>query len=259
MVLSILDNKFNEEQLLRSKKSGINNSLDIVNYYKRNYSNLRTLTNKLSLTKKYLEKNGYDKKFLNNIYPGKEITRATIKQNEEKLESTKMIEIPKSFVDDTIKLYSKSTVYTRLAVYLLLSSGRRIQEIINGTFKEDSNNKNNVLIDSLLKRRNVGDKYTNSIRIIGDRDTFLSAHNRFKKLTSSISPTTLKHNIQKYIRVEYSNIGIPTSHFFRVLYANYLFKYYNTDNLIYNVYIKNILNHLSLTPSINYTSIKVTD
>lgn len=259
MVLSILDNKFNEEQLMKSKKNGINNSSEIVNYYKKNYSNLRTLTNKVSLTKKYLEKNGYDKKFLNNIYPGKEITKATIKKNDEKLESTTVVEVEKSFIDNIIRLYSSSTLYPQLAVYLLLASGRRLQEIIGGNFIADPNNPKNVLIDNLLKRRKTTDEYTSTIRIIGNRDTFLAAMSRFKKLINNLAYTTYRHNIQKFIKLEYTGNGLPTSHFFRVLYANYLFKYDNPKKLIYNAYIKNVLNHISLVPSINYTSIKVID
>jgi hypothetical protein len=259
MVLSILDNRFNEEQLAKSKKNGINNSSDIVNYYKKNYSNVRTLTNKVSLTRKYLEKNGYDKKFLNNIYPGKEITKEAIKQNEEKLESTTITRIKKSFVDEIIKNGPSETKYPALAVYLLLASGRRLQEIISGKYIVDPENKNNVLIDTLLKKRTKGNEYTESVRIIGGRDSFLSAMSLFKKLINKVALTTMKHNIQKHIKLKYSRDGIPTSHFFRVLYANYLFTYHNPKNLIYNVYIKNALNHLSLTPSINYTSIKVID
>jgi hypothetical protein len=80
---------------------------------------------------------------------------------------------------------------------------------------------------------------------------------RFKGLISGISHSTSQQGIQTYIRKHYAIHGLSTSHYFRVLYANYLYKYHNPDNLIYNVYLRNVLNHNSLLTSINYTSLVV--
>lgn len=256
MVLSLQDKKFNEEELIKSKKTGIDNSDKIVKYYIMNYPNIRTLTNKLSQAKKYFESNGYDKKFLVRLFPGKNITRAVIKENNAALEKTKSIEIKKSFVDNIINNFHSSTEYPKLAVYLLLASGRRLNEIIESNYKKDPKNKSNVLVDMLLKKRS-DDEDNYSIKIIGDRDTFLQSMDVFKKLIAGISHSTAQQGIQTYIRKYYTIHGLPTSHYFRVLYANYLYKYENPDNTIYNVYLKTVLNHNSLLTSINYTSLRV--
>jgi hypothetical protein len=256
MVLSLQDKKFNEEQLKKSQKLGINNSDQIVKYYSSNYSNIRTLTNKLSMAKKYFEQNGYDKKFLMNLYPGKNITREVIRENTKVLERTKAIQIKKSFVDNIINTFHSSTEYPKLAIYLLLASGRRLNEIIDSKYVADPNDESRVIVDVLLKKR--GENENNySIKIIGDRDTFLRSMKTFKNLILGISHSTAQQGIQTYIRKYYTIHGLPTSHYFRVLYANYLYKYHNPDNLIYNVYLKNILNHNSLLTSINYTSLTV--
>jgi len=256
MVLSLQDKKFNEEQLKISKKHGINNSDKIVKYYTTNYQNIRTLTNKLSMAKRYFEQNGYDKKFLLNLYPGKNITREVIRENTRVLERTKAVEIKKSFVDNIINTYYSSTEYPKLAIYLLLASGRRLNEIIDSNYSADPTDKTKVIIDVLLKKRNEGEN-NYSIKIIGDRDKFLNAMKIFKNLILGISHSTAQQGIQTYIRKYYTIHGLPTSHYFRVLYANYMYKYHNPDNMIYNVYLKNILNHNSLLTSINYTSLTV--
>lgn len=256
MSLSINDIKFNSEQLDKSKSKGINNSKEIVKYYSDNYLNYRTLTAKLSTAKKYFANNGYDKRFLIHLYPEKKISNEVRKQNDLVLEKTRFIEIKKSYVDNIIDNYSNEQVdYHKLAIYLLLASGRRLSEILSSEFEIDENEKHNVMVDILLKKRDDAKNF--SIRIIGSRNKFINAMNVFKMLISEIKHLTAQQGIQKYIRDNYTKDGLKTSHFFRVLYANYLVKYENPDHILYNIYLKDVLNHNNYLTSINYSSIRV--
>lgn len=257
MTLSSNDIEFNNKQLSTFRNNNNNISSTVVSHYINKYKNLRSLTNKLSLTRRYFIENGYTKKYANELFPGKEITRKVKNENDKILENTKIIKIKKSFVDNIINTYNtENNDYLKLAVYLLLSSGRRMNEILNSKFTIDENNEKNVLIDVILKKRD-GSKYY-SIKIIGNRDTFIKTLKRFNYLTSELRQITIRQNIQDYIRKNYASIGLLTSHYFRVLYANYLFKYENPEDILYNVFLKNVLNHASLLSSINYSTIKIT-
>lgn len=258
MSLSINDIKFNTDKLNISKKTGKNNSKEIVKYYTDNYSNKRTLTAKLSVAKKFFAENNYDKRFLVHLYPEKKISNDVRKSNEEVLEKTRFIEIKKSYVDNIINNYpDEKFEYRKLAVYLLLASGRRLTEILESNYRIDPANKNNVIVDRLLKKRDDSKNF--SVRIIGDRNKFIEAMNVFKKLIAEFKPLTAQQSIQKYIRTTYKSVGLKTSHFFRVLYANYLAKYENPDKILYNIYLKEVLNHNNFLTSINYSSIRVID
>jgi len=258
MSLSINDIKFNNEQLKKSKKSGINNSKEIVKYYSDNYLNNRTLTAKLSVAKRFFMENGYDKRFVVHLYPDKNITKQVIKDNQNVLEKTRFIQIKKSYVDNIINNYpNEKNSYLKLSIYLLLSSGRRLSEILSSEYSADPEKRNFVIVDKLLKKRDDSKNF--SIRIIGNRNIFLEAMKTFKDLTSEFKPMTIQQGIQKYIRHNYSSVGLKTSHFFRVLYANYLVKYENPDNILYNIYLKEALNHNNYLTSINYSSINVVD
>ena len=255
MTLSRFDTDFNKLQLELSRISDHDNSKIIVDYYFSNYPNLRTLTNKLSLAKKYFSANGYNKKYLLKLYPGVSVTNRVKYQNLEVLENTQYTEINKSFIDDVIINYPSSTDYLKLSVYLMVASGRRIDELLNSNYSPDKSNDRNVIVDKLLKKRDGSGNY--SVRIIGDRDQFLNVLSEFKSRIKPLKLITIRQNIQYYINCNYLSIGLKTSHYFRVLYANYLFKYDNPDKLLYNVFLKKVLNHSSLLPSVNYSSIKI--
>lgn len=255
MTLSKSDIDYNNEKIKDSNNSNIDNSKEIIKYYTDKYPNLRTLTNKLSLTRKYLFNNGY--KYLKDLFPDKQLTRKVKSENNDILENTTSIKISKQFVDDIInEEINDGDCYHKIAYYLLLSSGRRIDEILNSKFEKDIDS-NCVTTNRILKKRNISEN--NKVRIIGDRDKFLKLICKFKSATSNIVDCTIRANLQTYIREKYNTTGIKTSHFLRVLYANYLFKYENERNIIYNVYIKNILNHSTLFSSINYSSIVLVD
>lgn len=257
MGLSKSDISYNLEKVINSNYDNIDNSKEIIKYYTDKYSNFRTLTNKLSLTRKHLLNNGYNIKYLKDLYPDKQITKKVKSTNNDVLENTTSIVIKKKFVDELIseELNDKDCL-GKVAYYLLLSSGRRIDEIMNSKFEKDDDHKH-VKTNRILKKRNVTGM--NKVRIIGCRDKFISALDKFKELTANILDVTIRLYVQSYIKEKRKDTNIKTSHFLRVLYANYLFKYENERNLIYNVFIKNVLNHSSLYSSINYSSIILED
>lgn len=228
----------------------------IARHYESTYDNIRTISIKISVTKKTM-KNLYpnDNRFWDNIAPNKNITKRVIELNKEKLLSTKITKVKKSFVDKILKTDGDFAT-DDLLLYLLIASGRRYNEIILGKFTK-SKRKNYLNFSGLLKKR--GNEKSAEIFILGSKEVFLRNYNLFKKRLAKVKKLD---NFQRNFARNLKDLVLPykfTTHFLRVIYANYMFQYNNPENLIYNPFIRKVLNHKSLMSSINYSSIMLTE
>ena len=263
MSLSVKDKSFNKSILDEYKsikdidnKQRLKLAEKTMNHYKNSYSNPRTVTIKSSMTKKYFKSKLDDKYFYLNLVPDKDITSQVKKLNQTKLRSTKFIKIQKSQIDKMLNDYYMSDNIVKLAAYIFINTGRRMKEVLNGSFKTCPRKPKCILFKGILKKRKNGihDKFI-EILTIDKKSKVLRSIKKFNKLLINKNKSSIQNKLQRGFKtLEVSNLS---SHLFRVIYANYMFKYNNPTNIIYNEFIRQRLNHSGLETSINYSSIEI--
>ena len=251
-----IEEKYNKE-LEKDEKKKL--ARETAKYFEDNYKNLRTVTTKITLAKKKLRLSTKDFDFYKDINPKREITKEVIKMNQKVLDKeTTFTKINKSWMDDIIKKFRKSNNIKELAVYILLNTGRRMNELINGEFTSNQNCKNKIFFKGILKKRDKDLNEFICIDTIDSKDNVLNAVEKFKSKIKGKKKLSIQRNLQNGIK-ELTHPFHFTSHFLRVAYANYLFQFRNPEQQIFNAFIKKVLNHASLLSSINYTSIEFVD
>jgi integrase len=263
MSLSNKDKSFNESILNEFKslkdptdKQKLALADKTMNHYKNNYSNPRTVTIKSSMTKKYFKNKLTDQYFILNLVPDKDITKKVKELNQTKLKSTKFIKLSKLSIDKMIKDYYLSDDIVKLGAYIFINTGRRMKEILNGSFKTCPREPKCILFKGILKKRMIKkhDSFI-KIKVIDNKSKVLRSIRKFNKLLINKNKNSIQNKLQK----GFKSLEVPnlSSHLFRVIYANYMFKYNNPENIIYNEFIRQRLNHTGLETSINYSSIEI--
>lgn len=232
----------------------------VSRYFHNKFTNIRTVSIKISQSKKYFkEKYPNDKSFFGNISPNKNITKELAKMSKDKLENASFFRtIDKGFVDNIIKRWKASDCKHELLVYLLLVTGRRINEILITGEVSESENKNSIHFTGLLKKRSKAAKSTD-IYVLDEASEVLKAFERFKiKLNKSKNVKSFQRTFQNKLKVIIQKY-VLTTHDLRSIYANYMFQFNNPTNQIYNSCIKKVLNHANIFSSVNYSSIKLSN
>lgn len=229
-------------------------AISVIEYIEKNNKAQRSITNKVSLLKKYFRERTNDAEFFNSMHPDRYITISVKEKDSSVLNKTTMISIKKSDVDESIAKWSKSDKISEIIAFCLLSTGRRTSEILKGKFKS-TRKKNKVLIKGILKKRKDElDDYVEIETIADGNITYKKLISLQEKMVKYKEPQT---KLQKELKTVKLGGVVYNSHMYRVIYANYLFKERNKSKSIYNVFIGNILNHSSLTSSINYSSVQI--
>lgn len=264
MTLSIFDKKLNEKVLYQVD---ITKPDEVIRQLKEHYDcydNLRTRSIKMSLTKKYFIENKVKKSITDNITPGKSITQAVKDMNEESLSNKCFVKLSFKNIFTILNHETEKKRLELLAIKLMIITGRRIGEILNGDFKKSKHDLRKVLFKGILKKRNTNNEYIKINTIVSQKRT-LNLYHRFKALLEyklnnmgvGVKVSTVRMSIQRSIKKILVNYNISTSHQLRVIYANYMFKRNNPNNKIYNSLIAEVLNHKGLNTSINYTTIQI--
>lgn len=229
---------------------------EIRRNYQKNYSNDRTITIKISQTKRFFKQKTDDKELYLHINPDKEITKKVREMNISVLKKERQhIIVPKKYIDELIEKYRNSDKIAELYVYININTGLRIMEIIKGKFSNKCGAKNTIHFEGILKKRQ-GDPGQVCITTIDKKSNVLRNTRKFKDLIKNKKPLSLQRCIQNNVRKLTQPYGFKT-HLLRSLYANYMYEFRNPDRKIYNVFIAELLHHANLQSSINYTDIKV--
>lgn len=232
----------NKEQTLKTIKEKIES---------QGYSN-RSLTINYSLIKKIFKDYTTDQTFLSKIKPDDEITKSVIKENQEVKETRPMKPVNKDIIE-TLKTYKKSDKLHPLLTWLLFVSGRRISEILEGTFFTKPRNKN--LFFKGIKKKKTDDDETYELKLISTKTAFLKNYKKMLKLKGNRSNETVIRQNSRFIK---KNLGEDfNNHSLRGIYANYLFKFNNPDELRFNTFIKNVLKHDIVETSLNYSGYNI--
>ena len=233
MSMSKADKEFNNkklEQYNSDDKIEDKNKFakEIVNHYEKNYSNLRTITIKVSQTKKFFRLQTDDKELYLHINPDKELTKKVRLMNTTALKNNRTHTIiTKKWVDDLINKYRNSNVISELYVYININTGLRIMEIIKGTFANKCHTKGTIHFTGLLKKRK-GDPGQVCIKTIDKKLKVLKNIKKFKNKIKDKKPLSLQRCIQNNVRKLTQPFGFKT-HLLRSLYANYMFEFRNPE------------------------------
>jgi hypothetical protein len=222
----------------------------ILELYLKSKLKINSKANKISLTKKYVSTKDIELSKL--IIAPKELTNKTFELAKEKRKIQKIFTIRKDILDTLISYHKSSNVY-ELLYYLLFVSGRRFSNIISGEFQ---NTKNRGIISAkLLKKRGDGTFY--KFPLIGTKQKFFKALKRFRKLYKTIK-TTGAFNKQANLLIKHK---LQSNEFnvskLRPLYALWLFKHKNKENIIMPSFISNVLCHSNDSCSIHYSGLEI--
>lgn len=220
----------------------------------------RSLTKYYSETKKLFKEYTKDQEFLKEIRPSPELTERIINLNKTVRDNRPMKVINKDFLLKVKSMknnkgQSKSNTINRLLIYLIFVSGRRVSEIIEGTFYTKKNNKD-IFFKGIKKKKGGKDRDTEfELKLLTSKSSFIKCYKLFKELTKGKTTKSLTITVNNYIK---RNFGESfTSHTFRGVYGNYLFKFFNPDNLVINQYLRKVLKHDVIETSLNYTAYKI--
>jgi hypothetical protein len=229
----------------------------LVKYIEESYKNLRTITIKASLIKKYVATHTKDPALYLNIVPSEGITKKVIQMNNKKLNKLETFkEVPKKYIDDTVKQFRNSDNLYELAYYILLTTGRRMGEVIKNIdkFKNKPRDTKKIYFSGILKKR--GDAKRVEIITLDKKTYVLKAIRKFKKKIAHRSFDGLRQALAEGI-TRLSGGYKFKSHDLRTIYANYLFQFRNPTQQIYNPFIAKVLHHKFVATSINYTDITI--
>lgn len=229
----------------------------IVKYIEESYKNLRTITIKASLIKKFVATHTRDPDLYLSIIPSEGISKKVIQMNAKKINKLETFKtIPKKYIDDVIKKFKNSDNLYELAYYILLTTGRRMGEIIKNIdkFKNKPRDTKKIYFSGILKKR--GDNERVEIITLDKKTYVLKAIRKFKKMISHRSFDGLRQALAENIKKISGSYKLK-SHDLRTIYANYLFEFRNPTHQIYNPFIKRVLHHKFVMTSINYTNITI--
>jgi integrase len=259
MSLSLKDRDFNSK-LLASFKNGKltpDELLKEIKEYYNKFLNKRTRSVKFSVAKKFFKENKVPVKVYANIGPGKEITAEIKEEANEELSSRKVVKVNVNEINEFIRKYlnTSNTSIVSCGILLLLYTGRRMNEVIFGSFRS-AKDKNKLLFKGILKKRgkNIGEV---EIMTLVDSFDVLQIYSNFVRMKQNTNLDALSQRIRYELKY-YSNKSFNSSHKLRVIYANYLYLYKNPGSIIYNSFINKVLNHSNMMTSINYSTVMVT-
>lgn len=241
-------NKLGQELTNNNKKKTLE---EIKNILDNKKNSIRTLSVNYSLAKRLMKEYTKDKEFLKQIKPNDSITKTILKQNENKLNESKMTVITKEFIEKILSFNGSNDLF-KLALYLLLTSGRRVSELVDSKFTGKNGSKK-ITISNIRKR---SDKNQNlEIPLLVSKTTFIKNLRKFKQRYKYSNHKTFQRTLLRHTKKLLGENIHP--HVLRKIYANYLFKFRNPSNLTINPFIKDVLQQQSLSSSFFYTNVKL--
>ena len=177
-----------------------------------------------------------------------------------------MLHVPRAteWLQYAISLARASTTemsYARLAAPLLLLSGRRTGEVLNGISTFTATERATICIfDGQLKKRGAAAPF--AIPLLCDVATFTFALNvlRKKQGCARLDAPTVNGRYAKNLNAALPTLFpiAPNAHALRAVYAAYAFEMY-VSNVTFNRFAMRALGHDELTVSLAYNNVKLHD
>ena len=211
----------------------------------------RTITVRYSIARNmFKDKHGAGNDIIKDIRPDPKLTEKVIKENIEIRDDRKMFEVNEELFKKILSLKSSTNVYDKF-LYALIVSGRRTSELLDADF---SSGKGHLIkMDGLLKTR--GDDKVCEFAALITKTKFLKLIKNIKKEIKQRRIRTFKKNLDNRINQLFNKVLNP--HMLRAIYANYLFKFFNKENVEINPFIQKVLCHKTVNASLSYTGIKI--
>jgi integrase len=210
----------------------------------------RSLLVRYSVARQMLSKHTLDKDLLNMLLPPRDISDKVAKENNIKRDDQKRINVTKHFIKKIIDLQNTNNLY-ELSLFLLLNTGRRTQELITGRFYSKRNDPL-LYLDGVLKRSHTPNGH--GFPTLKKKTVVLRLIRKLQKTIkhkSDFNFDTYRRELLRYTKRILGSVVHP--HMLRGIYANYLYKFRNTDNLKINSFIKSVLSHETVQASLSYT------
>lgn len=249
--------KTHEKQIrkLASKpnKESINSILKIVN---ADDPSERSLLVRYSVARKILQSFTKNKKLLDMMLPPRDLSNKVNKENTIRRDKKKRILIDERFVRKIMGYRNSENVF-ELCIFLLLITGRRTGEILNARFYNKRAGRD-MYIDGVLKRSSKeaanGCHFPPLIR----KTKALRLIKKFRKKLADRGKMNEKSFRRDLLRKTKKLLGANVyPHLLRGIYANYLYKFRNDENMKINSFIMEKLCHEGVTTSLNYTGFEL--
>ena len=211
----------------------------------------RTQTVNYSKIKKIFKQHTKDEDFLKQIKPKNNITEKILKENIERRNTKKRNIINKELIEKVLNLYNSNNIF-ELAIFLLLTSGRRTTELIESKITNKKKSKN-LIIDKVKKR--TDNKENIELQVLVPKTTFMKVLNEFKKRYKYTNKHTFVRTLNRKIKRLLGND--IHAHTLRKIYANYLYQFRNRQNLAINPFIQNVLSQMHVSSSLAYADTKI--
>ncbi len=212
----------------------------------------RYITVLYSKAKKEFKKHSKDQTFLKKISPPTELTQRVLSENVTRRDNQTMMQVDRDMLVEIAKFKSGRNS-TQLAIWIMMVSGRRVSEVANGKFVVKKGSKNIFFKGMLKKRTDVQGEH--ELFLLTSKTTFRKVYQKFKQMMKGRSSATLNDTVNKKLK---SMFGPEMrSHKLRGIYANYIIKFHNPENLKPNTVIMNALGHSTTTTSLSYTGFEL--
>lgn len=231
--------------------------------YEYKFQNVNTRNNKYSdLNNSFKNKNKENYNICKSILRLRKVERYARKSNDLKNILNKNTNIKKFNYTDiewlSYKCKNSKSKFQRLLL-LLLSTGCRTREILNSKFKLDEENKNNLIIIGLAKKKEI-EQISRPVLFITP-EKFLEIHkqikNEFGEVMTPVKFSSLFSSTGKYIK-KYNGFKGEAPKILRKIYGRLAYDKYG-NGMNYNLYLSKILGHSvnELTTSFYYSSVVI--
>ena len=134
-------------------------------------------------------------------------------------------------------------------LYLLLTSGRRINEILENDIKYINN-------DIYIKLNKKKEKDFHKIYILGSTQKWINIYNNLKYNNDKQITNKINIILKSILPNDFYK---KSSHITRAIYIRYIYKYHNENNNTFPQIIQKYLHHDSINTSIFYQHINISD
>ena len=211
----------------------------------------RTQTIHFSQAKAIFKKYTDDEVWLKKIKPDDKITEGVLKESIEHREQRKVFHVNQEEIEKILGYHLDKNIF-KLALFLLLTSGRRSCELLESKITNAKSSKK-LTIDHVAKRT---DKNQNlQFPTLVPKTIFMKNLKKFKKLFEYTNKTSFGRTLSRTLKREFGEDWYP--HILRKIYAVYSYEHRNKEDLAVNPFIQSVLLQQGISSSLSYTGIKL--
>lgn len=226
----------------------------VANLLTQNTTNASTIAVRYSCARKLI-KDEYPTQYalLGLVVPDKNISDQHRSSIEKRLANRQITEYSAETIDKLYK-YGENKSFNSQCCFLMLTSGRRLSEVVLSKFKINNTSDNTIFLENPVKTHTLDYEGLIFNPLINNAEWI----KRLRKWRSKIENKkanrlvhTITMRIDKWLKTQFPQQKI-TTHKLRHIYASYLFKFHNSENRTMNSFIGEALGHKSVNNSIHY-------